>query len=74
MHLYKVMWDCPHDGDRVVWCGTQEAAKQEIKDQRDGPQYGELDADERPKFKTEAVDVPTSKPELIEWLNKHKVS
>lgn len=69
MHLYKVEWQDAREGSQLVWCGSMAAAKQEAREQRDGPRYAELERDERPKFEIEAVEIPTDKAGLLEWLN-----
>lgn len=69
MRLYKTVGLSEQDtGDASSWItkwdGTQADAAARRK---------EFKANELGKIKTEEVDVPTSKQELLAWLNAHAV-
>lgn len=52
---------------KVVWAGTQaDARKARIEFEA---KWKELPAAKRPKVTVEEVEVPTSKTELLAWLN-----
>jgi len=55
----------------VVWAGTQaDARKARIEFEA---YWKELPSSKRPKVTVEEVDVPTSKTELLAWLNDNAV-
>ncbi len=60
------------EGDgRVVWAGNQADAGRARREFE--AQYKELPAPKRPKIIVEEIDVPTSKTELLAWLNAYEV-
>ena len=64
--------DITVEGDgHVVWRGTQSDAGKARREFE--AQYKELPAPKRPKITVEEVDVPTSKADLLEWLNERGV-
>lgn len=59
MKLYQVYWEGPDDLMLCEWAGTQADAKR-IKKERDA--------------EIQEVEVPTDKPSLLAWLNKHLIN
>ena len=56
---------------KVIWAGTQaDARKARIEFEA---YWKELPAPKRPRVTVEEVDVPTSKADLLAWLNEHGV-
>lgn len=53
----------------VVWAGTQSDAGKARREFE--ALYKELPAPKRPKITVEEVDVPTSKADLLTWLNEN---
>ena len=64
--------DLEIEGDgHVAWRGTRSDAGKARREFE--AQYKELPAPKRPKIIVEEVDVPTSKADLLEWLNERGV-
>lgn len=64
--------DISIEGDgHVVWAGTQADAGRARREFE--AQYKELPSAKRPRITVEEVDVPTSKAELLAWLNERGV-
>lgn len=64
--------DLTIEGDgQVVWRGTQSDAGKARREFE--AQYKELPSAKRPKIIVEEIDVPTSKADLLEWLNEREV-
>lgn len=63
MRLYKTTYVAPGEGvTRINWSGTQADAREDRK---------ELKSSGYDDIETEEVDVPTSKAELLEFLNEN---
>lgn len=67
MKLYRVSFTDGDNNDVAKWAGSQdEATKQRMA-------FMNAHGIKRKSISIESVDVPTTKAELIEWLNTKKV-
>ncbi len=66
MKLYRANLSCP-DGVRVVWASSR------LQTERDARAFVEEcgDADGMTLLSVTPVNVPTSRPALVAWLNRH---
>lgn len=80
MKLWRVNYYTPDSGKFLEWLPSKRAASKRVaelkKEEREGPQWrpGEINEGygETPQLaEMEPVTVPTTRPELIDWLNKH---
>lgn len=64
MKVYQVHWSAPDEGNCLHWAASKAEAVRVARDAiEEGPSYSMAD------FTIKAVDVPTSKRELLPWLN-----
>lgn len=64
MKLYRLTWSDAWEGSCLAWVGSKAAAKK-----RRWEIAGELDRNVPTSIDIERVEVPTSKEDLLEWLN-----
>jgi hypothetical protein len=61
MKLWRAWYSCPHNGLLYVWATSERNVRQLARND-----WGILKAVE-----VERVEIPTTKAELAEWLNKN---